>query len=95
MNWFTDWFNKEKKEGPKIERVGNIEFFLGKRTMFANTTYDANILPGENLYLELYEFCDDLKCEGYVMKYGFMKGVNYHVYMEMDNSNQGKDKNDE
>ena len=47
--------------------------------MFANTTYDADTPLGENSFLQLYKFCDDLKCKGYVMKYGFMNGVNYHV----------------
>ena len=94
MNWFTDWFNKEKKDAPKIERVGNIEFFLGKKTMFAKTTYDDDTLLGENSFLQLYKFCDDLKCKGYVMKNGFMNGVNYHVYMEMDNSNQDINEDD-
>ena len=94
MNWFTDWFNKKKKEAPKIERVGNIEFFLGEKTMFANTTYDADTPLEENSFLQLYKFCDDLKCKGYVMKHGFMNGKNYHVYMEIDNFNQDIDEDD-
>ena len=53
---FTDWFNKKKKEAPKIERVGNIEFFLGKKTMFAKTTYDDDTPLGENSFLQLYKF---------------------------------------
>ena len=94
MNWFTDWFNKKKKEAPKIERVGNIEFYLGEKTMFANTTYDTDTPSGENSFLELYKFCDDLKCKGYVMKHGFMNGVNYHVYIEIDNFYQDIDEDD-
>ncbi len=94
MNWFTNWFNKKKKEAPKIERVGNIEFFLGEKTMFANTTYDTDTPLGENSFLQLYKFCDDLKCKGYVMKHGFINGKNYHVYMEMDNFNQDIDEDD-
>ena len=94
MNWFTDWFNKKKKEAPKIERVGNIEFFLGEKTMFANTTYDADTPLGENSFLQLYKFCDDLKCKGYIMKHGFMNGKNYYVYMEIDNFNQDIDEDD-
>lgn len=90
MNWFTDWLKGKKEEAFKIERVGNIEFFLGKKTMFANTTYDSSKSIGESPYLELYQFCDDLKCKGYVMKHGFMNGLNYYVYMEMDNSNHDK-----
>ena len=94
MNWFRDWFNKEIEEEPKIERVGNIEFFLGVKTMFAKTTYDDDTPSGENSFLQLYKFCDDLKCKGYVMKHGFMNGVNYYVYMEMDNSNQDINEDD-
>ena len=62
--------------------------------MFANTTYDADTPLGENSFLQLYKFCDDLKCKGYVMKHGFMNGKNYHVYMEMDNFNQDIDEDD-